>query len=89
MEQVRGIDPRLGELGNLPTLQGTTRWPALGLHLGVPQVTAIDPSLQHADSTTMVCSARMKGRRKRVSRRLGGFVLKQAGAGAEVETPSG
>jgi hypothetical protein len=89
MEQVRGIDPRLGELGNLLTLQGTTRWPALGLHLGVPQVTAIDPSLQHADSTTMVCSARMKGRRKRVSRRLGGFVLKQAGAGAEVETPSG
>jgi hypothetical protein len=27
------------ELGNLSTLPGTTRWPALGLHLGVPQVT--------------------------------------------------
>jgi hypothetical protein len=42
MEQVRGIDPRL-ELGNLLTLPDTTRWPALGLHLGVPQVTPLTP----------------------------------------------
>jgi hypothetical protein len=33
---------------------GDARRPADGLYHGVPQLTAIDPSLQHADSTTAV-----------------------------------
>ena len=32
------------ELGNLTTVPGPARSPAPGLHLGVPQLTAVDPS---------------------------------------------
>jgi hypothetical protein len=53
MEAGDGSNSRL-ELGNLPTVQGDVRRPADGLGRGVPQVTAIDPSLQHVDSTTVV-----------------------------------
>jgi len=42
------------ELGNLPTVPGAARRPAPGVYLGVPRLTAIDPSLPHADSTTVV-----------------------------------
>ena len=42
------------ELGNLATVPGDPHGPADGMPLGVPQLTAINPSLQHVNSTTVV-----------------------------------
>jgi hypothetical protein len=42
---------RVESLGISLLRQVIARWPADGLYRGVPQLTGIDPSLQHADST--------------------------------------
>jgi hypothetical protein len=51
LPEVPAIDQ---ELGNLPTVPGDAGLPADSLYRGVPQLTAVDPSLQHANSTDRV-----------------------------------
>ena len=65
MKRVTGSNPHL-ELGNLSTVPGDTRWPVDGPYRGVPQLTAVDPLLQHADSTMVVSCCRVRGAATRI-----------------------
>jgi hypothetical protein len=76
------------ELGNIATVPGDVRSPEPGLYLGVPWVTAVDRSLQHADSTMVVVLLAGQMGPKRASRRVGGLVPQRAAAGVEVEHPT-
>jgi len=59
--EVRRRHVCLIELGNLPTVPGDACLPADSLYRGVPQLTAVDPSFQHANSMGRVFRGHDRG----------------------------